>query len=78
MYEDPDTFNFFFARAPPQNRKKIEQHRDFCWMRQPTLIAKLVVDRCSALLYLTKVRSTLLRVQGQWESYRRDRRTVYV
>ncbi len=44
MYEDPDTDNFFYTRAPTRP-KKIEKFNDFGWIRPPTPMAKVNCDR---------------------------------
>lgn len=67
MYEDPDTGNYFFTKAP-QNVLMGDSYAEYTWSEPAP--AKALIDRTNALQYLIKIRSTLLRQYEEWQSFR--------
>jgi hypothetical protein len=73
MYEDPDTGNYFYTKAP-HNVLMGDTHSDYSWC-EPA-VAKALIDRTNAMKYLIKVRSTFLRQFEEWHCYRCNRTGV--
>lgn len=67
MYEDPDTGNYFYVRAPVKSEYGMSSYSDYSWNIPRE--AKLHVDRIEALNYLKTLRSNLLRKCDEWEVY---------
>lgn len=75
MYEDPDTGNYFYCKAP---KKKLMQgeggYSNFSWIEPKD--AKSWIDRHNAIYYLMYVKSYFLRKYGAWEVFRCKRTSV--
>ena len=73
MYEDPDTGNYFYTKAPAK-RLMGESYQHYSWSKPS--FAKKILDQFEAISYLRKTRSTLLRVHNKWEVYRCNRTSI--
>ena len=75
MYEDPDTGNYFYCKAPKRNLTHGDGgYSGYSWVEPKE--AKAYIDRRNALMYLMKVKSYFLRKYQSWEVYRCKRTWV--